>query len=346
MTRITVRQVDESGCTEWDTYACEHQSVEVYHLYAWRRVLENTFGHSCYYLQAIGDDGLIRGILPLAHLKSRLFGSFLVSLPCFNYCGIIADDNTASAALISSVEGLADRLGAEHVELRHRDTTSISLPYRDDKVAMLLPLPVTEDELWQGFKPKLRAQIRRPAKEGATHVEGSADLLDDFYAVFSRNMRDLGAPVYPKRLFAEICQQFPDIARLHVVYLENKAVAAGMTVRHQGTMEIPCASSLREYNRYSVNMLLYWSILQAAIRDGCAVFDFGRSSRDAGTYRFKKQWGAEPQQLFWHYSLRNGGELPELNPQNPKYRLATRVWSHLPLTVANAIGPRIVRHLP
>ena len=93
-------------------------------------------------------------------------------------------------------------------------------------------------------------------------------------------------------------------------------------------------------------MLLYWSVLQYAVREGYRLFDFGRSTVGAGTYRFKKQWGAEPEQLHWHYCLPPGADMPALNPQNPKFRLATKVWQHLPLGIANLLGPRIVRNLP
>jgi len=207
-------------------------------------------------------------------------------------------------------------------------------------------LPQTEDELWGGFSSKLRAQIRRPQKEGATCDEGGVEFADDFYEVFSRNMRDLGTPVYPKVFFTEICNRFSERVRFFVVRMQGRPVAAAYTIGHRDTLEIPSASSLREFNRYSPNMLLYWSVLRYAIRQGFRTFDFGRTSIDSGPYRFKKQWGAEPQSLAWHYILQQGGELPRINPDNPKYRLAVSIWRRLPVSIANLIGPRVVKHLP
>ena len=93
-------------------------------------------------------------------------------------------------------------------------------------------------------------------------------------------------------------------------------------------------------------MLLYWEALKHAIEQGGRRFDFGRSTTDSGTYRFKRQWGAQPTQLYWHYWLPRSAALPALNPDNPKYRLAIRLWQRLPLAVANRLGPRIVRYLP
>jgi FemAB-related protein (PEP-CTERM system-associated) len=159
-------------------------------------------------------------------------------------------------------------------------------------------------------------------------------------------MRDLGTPVFPKKLFAQMCKSFPDKTRIFIVRINGKPCAAGITYGFRDRLEIPSASALREYNRSSVNMLLYWTVLKYAVREGYRVFDFGRSTVNAGTYRFKKQWGAEPEQLHWHYCLHPGAALPSLNPQNAKYQLATKVWQRLPLRIANLLGPRIVRNLP
>jgi len=331
---------------DWNAFVESAAEAESYHPYDWRKVFEEVYGHHCIYLIARGDKSEVIGILPLVQLKSRLFGNFLVSVPCFNYCGTLAETDAIRTELVSAAWRVAETLGASHVELRHRAGLKVDLPFRDDKVSMQLALPESGEQLWKNFSSKLRAQIRRPSKEGAVCEEGGAELLDEFYFVFSRNMRDLGTPVFPKKLFREMCKKFPDKTRLFVVRIGGKACAAGITYGFRDCLEIPSASALREFNRLSVNMLLYWTVLQYAIREGYRTFDFGRSTVDAGTYRFKKQWGAKPGQLHWHYCLRPGEAIPSLNPQNPKYQLATKIWQRLPLSVANFLGPRIVRNLP
>jgi FemAB-related protein (PEP-CTERM system-associated) len=159
-------------------------------------------------------------------------------------------------------------------------------------------------------------------------------------------MRDLGTPVYPRRFFAEILAAFPAQAKVFVIDIADKPVAAGFVLTHRSTAEIPWASSLREANRTGANMLLYWAVLRDAVAAGLTRFDFGRSTRDSGTYRFKEQWGARPQQLRWHYWLPVGEALPHLNPANPKYRTAIALWRKLPVPVANWLGPHIVKYLP
>ncbi len=341
-----VSRATDAQRTDWDQFVDSSEHAESYHPYEWRKVFERVFAHNCIYLIARDTTGNVNGILPLVQLKSRLFGNFLVSIPCFNYCGTLTSNDNVRQALISEAWRVAESVGASHVELRHRAGVTLDLPFRDDKVSMQLALPDSSDELWREFTSKLRAQIRRPSKDGAVADEGGIELLDEFYAVFSRNMRDLGTPVYPKDLFREMCESFPETTRIFIVRIDGKSCAAGITYGFRDRLEIPSASALREYNRSSVNMLLYWTVLKFAIREGYKLFDFGRSTVNAGTYKFKKQWGALPDQLHWHYCLRPGESMPSLNPQNSKYQLATKIWQRLPLCVANLVGPRIVRNLP
>ena len=157
---------------------------------------------------------------------------------------------------------------------------------------MILTLPKSSKELLDGLKSKLRSQIRRPVKAGFTVEVGKSELIDDFYAVFLSNMRDLGSPVHSKRLFMNIFDEFHDKANIFVVRNNGEPLAGSMTIGFQGTLYNPWASSLRRYSKYSPNMLLYWKMLEFACDNGFDVFDFGRSSVDEGTYKFKKQWGA------------------------------------------------------
>lgn len=281
----------------------------------------------------------------MVRLRSLLFGDFLVSMPYFNYGGPLADP-TAAAALVRGAGAIARDLGSGHAEFRCSEELETDCPRRTDKVNMHLPLPATEQELWDGFDAKLRAQVRKPQKAGAAVRTGGEELLADFYAVFSRNMRDLGTPVYGREWFAAILERMPERATIIVVSVAGQPVAAGFLLGFRDTLEIPWASSLREHNRSGANMLLYWEALRFAVARGYRRFDFGRSSLDSGTYRFKEQWGARPAQQHWYYWLPPGRSMPNLTPHNPKYQLATRLWQKLPVAVANRLGPHIVRNLP
>jgi FemAB-related protein (PEP-CTERM system-associated) len=203
---------------------------------------------------------------------------------------------------------------------------------------MILELAADADSQWQAFNAKLRNQIRKAEKSGLQSVIGHLELLDDFYAVFARNMRDLGTPVYPKRFFRNILKTFPETTRIFGVYHERRMIAAGIASWFRDTMEIPWASS--------INNMLYWEAIKFAINKGFRRFDFGRSTPHEGTYNFKKQWGAQPVQLYWQYLLDGRKKVPDLSPSNPKYQSAIRVWQRLPLPITKLLGPMIVRNIP
>lgn len=341
---IAVKQLTHE-IDNWNRYVEESELTTVYHLAAWKRVIEETFGHPTYYLYAL-QDGRIVGLLPLAFLKSRLFGKFLVSLPFFNYAGVVAEHAAVRKALIGEAIRIAQQCGAEHLELRHLEQYDVGLATKTSKVLMVLDLPATSEELWNSFKSKLRSQIRRPEKEGLRAKVGQLDEVNSFYDVFAQNMRDLGTPVYTKRLFENILREFPDSARICTVYQGNTPVASGFIMGFKDLLQIPWASSLKAYNRLSPNMLLYSEILKFACDQGYARFDFGRSTPDEGTYKFKQQWGAVPRPCYWQYWLASGDTLPEINPHNPKYALMIQVWQRLPLPLTKWLGPHIVKYIP
>ena len=208
---------------------------------------------------------------------------------------------------------------------------------------MELRLPDSKESLCKHIGKKLRAQVKRPLREGATAHFGGLDLLDDFYAVFAQNMRDLGTPVYGKNFFRELISAFQGNVRIVSIRIQC-AAAAAFLIRSGDTVEIPWASSLRKFNRISVNMMLYWEVLSSCIEDGASVFDFGRSSRNAGTYKFKRQ-GAVERQLYWHYWLSDPNDTPGLPVDNPKFQVAIKMWQQM-LMVTNQLGPHLVKYLP
>jgi len=330
----------------WDRFVLDHPMGTGYQLMGWRRVMERAFGHRTFYLMARDEQGQVRGVLPLVFVSSRLVGRFLVSMPFVNYGGVLPDSFDAQRALLTAAVELATKLRATHIELRHQHLLQLDWTSKQHKVSMRLDLPREPETLMKRFPSKLRSQIRRAMKEDLTvRIEG-VEILDDFYRVFARNMRDLGTPVYGRRFFETILEVFPKDARICAVYLRREPVAAGLLYGFQNTLEIPWASSDRRYNRLSANMLLYSSALDYACREGYEVFDFGRSTPHSGTYRFKEQWGARPVPLYWYHWSRDGRPVPDVSPANAQYDRAIQVWKRLPVSLTRLIGPSIVRNIP
>ncbi len=319
----------------------------------WLSVLREALGHRTLALLATDDtEGRITGYLPLALLTSRLFGRFLVSLPYLNRAGIVAEDASTRDALLRQAADLADRFKVQYLELRHHTNTfhhELISQNRDDKVRMMLDLPASVEDLWSAYSAKVRNQVRKGDKADLRIRFGRHELLDGFYHVFATNMRDLGTPVYPIRLFSAILDAFPNDAELIEVTHDGEPVA-GALLLHQttaGVMEtqVPSASSLRSAKHTNANMWMYHHLLQRAIERGAQRFDFGRSSPDSGTYRFKRQWGAVPLSTTWQYYVRYG-DISTVRPDNPRYQRRIATWQKLPVWVTRLVGPTIVKGIP
>jgi FemAB-related protein (PEP-CTERM system-associated) len=312
----------------------------------WLGVLSRAFGHHPILIMS-QRQGRIVGMLPLVEVQSILFGKFLVSLPYLNSAGVASVEPTAIEAMINEAVRIADEMDVRYLELRHhRDVQHPKLKQRmSSKVQMRLPLPSTAEELWNGFKSKHRSQIRKGQRQGFTVNWGSYELVDEFYQVFSRNMRDLGTPVYSKSFFQIILDELGSEAEICCIRDGDRPIAAALLTHYRSTTEVPSASSIREFNSSNANMLMYWCLLKRAIERSSNVFDFGRSTIDSNTFRFKKQWGAIPSDSVWQYYVRSG-QIDAVRPENSKFSLAVRVWKRLPVPLTQLIGPPIVRGIP
>jgi FemAB-related protein (PEP-CTERM system-associated) len=345
MSLLIVRPFNGNG-EEWDTYAGLHPEGTNYHLYGWRGIIEKSFGHTTHYLTAVNERDKVKGILPLAFMQSILFGRFLVSLPFFNYGGLLCDNDTVGKMLLDEAKLIQKELNAGYIELRHMKKHGNELSTKQHKVTMILDLQNDIEAQWKAFNSKLRNQIRKATKSGLSITTGGTELLDGFYGVFSINMRDLGTPVYSRNFFSNILAAFPENSKIFSVFLNGKVIASGLASWHKDNFEIPWASSIAEFKPLCPNNLLYWEAIRYAITNRFKTFDFGRSTPGEGTYKFKEQWGAQAVPLYWQYHMPDGKPLPELNTKNKKYEFAIKIWQKLPVPFTRLLGPAIVKNIP
>jgi FemAB-related protein (PEP-CTERM system-associated) len=330
---------------EWNRFVESQTDATGYHQWNWKRVFEDGLGYRTHYL-AVRDEGGLAGVLPLAEVRSPLFGRALSSLPYVNYGGVLGRSAAACDALLDRASTIARERRLQFLVLRHLKRRFPSLPARTHKVTMLLSLETGPDALWTSLDRKVRNQVRKGEKSGLDLVTGGLDLVGEFYTVFARNMRDLGTPVYGRPLFDAMLRQFPSDARIHLVTLKGQTIAGALSYVYRDTIEVPSASSLREHRALCPNHLMYWDIIRQACADGRRVFDFGRSTPGDGTYNFKEQWGAKPAPLYWEYAMLGGAAVPSDDRQGSKFHATIEVWKRLPLGVASLIGPRISRLMP
>lgn len=337
---------------EWDKYVFGHEQSGYCHLFNWSRVIRDTYHHKSIYLAAIKKDsksnGRICGILPLYLFKRILNRSTLVSIPFFDTGGILAEDREAETFLFKKSAGLFSRGLVSAMELRQDallKMRDMKIPgafpdvYRD-KVGLRLDLPGTQQKMIANFKSKLRSQILKGKKNGLVWKIGKKELLDPFYEVFSRNMRDLGSPVHSKKFFNAVFTHFYQHSFICIVFYRSKPVAASFLFRFKKKLANPWASSIREFRHLNSNMFLYWQMIRFACNIGMEVFDMGRSSKGVATYRFKKQWEPKETPLYWYR-----WSLPDAGMYWISETLTIESWKKLPVKIANLIGPMVRRNI-
>lgn len=332
----------------WDAYVEQHPLATPYHLFAWKNAVERAYGHRGYYLVAV-ENNTVCGVLPLIAMKFFIFAKQLVSLPFCDIAGVLADNEQIYQELLHAAVNLAQDLNLPVIDLREAKSnnagTDLFLTTRTHKIRMLLPLPANAQDLWKNFKSKLRSQIRKAEKNKLRFCWGHLDSLDDFYCVFSSNMRALGSPVHSKKWFSVILQEYRNKALMPLVYYGMKPIGAAIIIVAGNTCYIPWASTSRYYNNLAPNMLLYWNALKHAADNGCHNFDFGRCTPHSPTYKFKRQWQAQPEQLYWHYIGTNQYKCKAEAGPSRKKDWFVYLWQKMPTPLANFLGPRIRKNI-
>ncbi len=319
-----------------------------FHRAAWGRVIEAAFGHRTHYVYA-ERDGAIVGVLPLAQVKSRLFGNTLCSVPFCVYGGPLAAEPEAGAALAAHAAAQLASSRASAVEFRCRDTVGedateggwIERP--ELYVTFRKTITAVDDTNQKAIPRKQRAMVRKGIQNGLVSVIGSE--TKTLHRVYAESVRNLGTPVFSRRYFRILADVFGGQCDVLTVLDQDRPIAAVMNFYFRDEVLPYYGGGTEEARRRAGNDFMYWEVMRRAAARGCRLFDFGRSKIGTGAYAFKHNWGFEPQPLRYRYKLRPGEAIPDHNPLNPKYRAFIAAWKRLPLPLANAIGPHIVRGL-
>jgi FemAB-related protein (PEP-CTERM system-associated) len=339
----TVRGLTDADHARWDVFVQECPEASFFHRAGWRTVIERSFGHRTHYIFA-ERDGAIKGVLPLVEIKSLLFGHSLISNGFCVSGGPIASEDGARAALDARAEEILGQCGAKYLEYRNPVKPKESWSTRVGLYAAFSgPLASEEDANLKQIPRKQRAVVRKAIESGLTwQIEDNVDHLHRLYAV---SVRNLGTPVFGKKYFANLLSVFAGDCDVLSVSSAGVPVASVLNFYFKGRVMPFYTGSIAGARRLGANDLMYWRLMRHAAARGCTVFDFGRSKVGTGPYDFKKNWGFVPQPIVHQFLLPGGGAMPENNPLNPKYRLMIAAWKHLPLFVANRLGPLVVRNI-
>lgn len=340
---MTIRPAQQADMENWDRYVQNHSSGTLFHLNAWKTVVERSFRHKSYYLIAENHAGIC-GILPLFEIKSRLFGHFFISVPFAEIGGALADTPDTEQALIDEASQLTRQQNAQYLELRNRtpvqglETKSLYYNFRKE----IFP---DHDENLKAIPRKSRAMVRSAIKKELVSETGH-HLLDPFYDILALNYHRLGTPVFPKKFFAGFLSEFKDHADILLVKTpQGQNAAAVLFFTYKEQMVPYYAGSDFSLRHFGPNDFMYWELMKHAVDKGLTIFDYGRSKQGTGSYSFKKHWGFVPEPLAYQYDLAGIEELPNLSPANPKYQKKIEMWQKMPHFLTRIVGPLIAGNL-
>jgi FemAB-related protein (PEP-CTERM system-associated) len=342
ISNITVSDNLDANCAD---FIRAIPNARLCHSPEWVKMVEKVFGHKGHYFVA-HENGEICGVLPLSYVRSRLFGNRLVSQAFSDYGGPLAINPETINALYKSAIDLAKKYGCKSIEFRNTTAMPYDLHLRTDKVCMHLPLAPDPEIVWKGLRPQIRNRIRQAEKEGIIITNGRAELLDDFYRLWTIRMRELGTPCYSRRLFSAILDTFPNDSRIFLAHSGDKIAAAFFVYNFNGCAHSRWGAALREFDSLSPNYLLNWNAIEFYCKAGMKIFDFGRSTEGSGQHTFKKRWGATTIQLNWQYWTAPSEQLNMVKQDDKKYQRKTEMWKRLPLVVTRILGPKLSCGLP
>lgn len=331
---------------QWDEYVFHHPQGSFFHLYGWKEVVEKTFGHQSFYLMALENNQTV-GVLPLFKIKPPWGAPWFVSVPYGIYGGVCADNELAQQALLSKAQELMVEHRAAYIELRHLQPNGFHLPQKDLYVTFIKELPLEPSQCLPNLPRMARKAVRKAIRDFGLESDMRSANLKEFYHLFALNKRRLASPSFPLALFKNILQIFPEQSDILWISYQGKAIAAVMSFFYRDTVMAYYSGGRDEYNPCRPNNFMYLKLMEYGVERGYRFFDFGRTRRDnPGPYQFKISQGFSPTPLSYQYCLPPGGQMPNLTPSNPKFRLAQDVWRRLPLWTTKVLSPLVVKYLP
>ena len=332
----------ERPAESWTRVVAQSPGARLAHSPAWHTAIAGAYGHAPLYLAATDGDATV-GVLPSFVVRRPLVGTVVTSMPFLDSGGPCAASPRIEAALVARLVAEAAARRARFVELRSSTRLPIDAQPLESKVNMTLALDAP-DALWRRFDKTVRNQVRKAERSGLTVERGSAADLAAFYDVFVERMRDLGSPVHAFAFLRQVIDAFGSDARVMLVRHGRELVGGLVAIAFADRLVVPWSTCRKAYFASCPNMLLYWRTIESACADGFARFEFGRSTRDSGTYRFKKQWGAAEEPLFWYRIPLTAGRDESISHGAGSDVLA-RMWQRLPLAVTRQVGPHIRKYL-
>lgn len=340
---MQIKELEADTAADWNRFVDQCPQATFFHCAQWKDIIQQAFGHRCYFFYALEQEK-ITGILPLAHVKSRMFGNALISTPFCVQGGVVSLNQKSQEALQHWAINLANNLKVDYLELRYAQATNPGWPVKNNLyVNFRKPLLASVEENLNAIPRKQRAMVRKGMQAGLTSVEETD--VARFYHMYSLSVRNLGTPVFSRRYFEILLDKFSNQCRMLSIQKDGKVISAVLSFYFRDEVLPYYGGGSDDAREYKANDFMYWELMRRSCEEGMKIFDYGRSKIGTGSYNFKKNWGFEPQALHYEYQLISANDIPDINPLNPKYQLFINLWKKMPLSVTQLIGPHIVKNL-
>ena len=342
---MDVTNFEQKDRQEWDHFVEFSADGTLFHTIGWKRIIERTFGYKSHYLLVREGDEIL-ALLPLFLIQKLIRGKALISVPFGVYGGVCGIQEKAEKLVLEKSQQFAEEMGVDFLELRHTEENCFSLPTKDLYVTFRRGIFPSDEENLKAVPRKQRRMIRQGINHDFKSKMSGEEYLKNFYHIYTQSLRNLGTPAFPFSFFQAIFDEFGERCKILSVWFKGDMVAGVLTFFYKNHVMPYYAGALPDYFKFGVNDFMYWELMSYGCKNGYKIFDFGRSKRETGAFKFKEHWGFDPTPLPYQYFLPKDGKLPDLSPANPKIQPLIKMWKQFPLPVANFLGPRIVRYFP
>ena len=324
--------INEAKEDEWKKFLDGCDAASIYHTPEWKKILEETFNYKAHYLFVEDDSGKIIGLLPLFHVKSKLTGRRLCSVPFSHVCGPIGDEDAVNF-LIGEGVNLYEDLNVNHLEIRDRIDFE-GFQRQSSFSTHVLELSNQPESIFNNLKTDVRRGVRRSIKKGVS-VSETKNIrdLEEFYEINCITKKEIGVPCHPWKFFKNLFRFLADDVYLYIARYEGEIIAGGIMEYFKNDVLYGYGAANPDYLKLYPYNAFIWKSIEDACSNGYNHFDFGRTSYDnVGLINFKKRWGTVETKLCYSYYPKNPESLTG-NRDNLKYKFGTKMIGKMPMSV-------------
>lgn len=354
---------------------------KIFHIYNYKKFIEDAFGGEYQFIVARdknnNENNNIITILPIVKIKSRIFGSKLISSSYIEYGGF----SGSTVGILPILDYLKENNSSDcdYLEIRggmeeHDPELSKHLIKKNLYKRFVLKLKCSSENFdnkniktsrfnnitfSSGSVPAViffRSNIQKSKRKAINKAVNNnikvkdidfseKDEFEEFYNLYCKNMRNFGSPSYSKSYFISFYKNLVlnKFGKIYGAYDNEKLVAALLGFCYNDSVHIIISVSDEKKQENRPNDAVHSEFIEWAIENNYKYFDFGRVREESGQFEYKQKWSPELLDLPSYFALWNIKDIPFVDPQ--KHQFLVKAWRRLPLFATKALGMKIRKEL-